>query len=100
VYGANKAIDRRPLWQNLLSMKVKVASNPWILCGDFNVVRTLAEKWGLDRLNSYELEFGDCLNRLEVIDLNFSGCFYTWNNKSEGSDLFARKLDRVMVNEE
>jgi len=37
---------------------------------------------------------------LEVIDLNFSGCFYTWNNKSEGSGFWARKLDRVMVNQE
>jgi endonuclease/exonuclease/phosphatase family metal-dependent hydrolase len=49
VYGANKAIDRQSLWQNLLSMKVRVASNPWILCGDFNVVRTLAEKWGSEQ---------------------------------------------------
>lgn len=37
---------------------------------------------------------------MEVTNLNFSDCFFTWNNKSEGSSIVARKLDRVMVNEE
>jgi hypothetical protein len=60
----------------------------------------LEEKWGSDRLNSYELEFNDCLNNLEVLDLNLSGCCYTWNNKCEGPNFVARKLDRVLVNEE
>jgi len=45
------------------------------------------------------VDFGNFLSNLEVTDLNFSGCFYTWNNKSEGSGFVARKLDRVMVNE-
>jgi len=71
-----------------------------MLSGDFNVVEHLAEKWGSDSLNSYELEFGECLNDLEVINLKFSGCFFTWNNKSEGAGFIARKLDRVLVNEE
>jgi hypothetical protein len=81
-------------------MKLQVSSKPWILCGDFNVVRQLSEKWGVDSLNAYELEFDNCLNSLEVTDLNFSGCLFTWNNKSEGSRFIARKLDRVLVNED
>jgi hypothetical protein len=100
VYGANKPLDRRPLWQNLSSMKLNVAANPWIICGDFNVVRKLDEKWGSVSLNLYEKEFDDFLNNLEVTDLNSSGCFFTWNNKSEGSGFIARKLDRVLVNED
>jgi hypothetical protein len=100
VYGANKPLERRVLWQNLKTIKDRVFPNPWILCGDFNVVRHLAEKWGSNRLNAYEQEFGECLNNLEVVDLKFSGSFFTWNNKSEGADFVARKLDRVMVNEE
>jgi len=99
IYGANKPVERRLLWQNLFSMKMMVSSKPWILDGDFNVVRFLSEKWGAESLNAYEVEFGDCLSNLEITDLNFSGCFYTWNNKSEGSSFVARKLDRVLVNE-
>jgi hypothetical protein len=53
----------------------------------------------LDKLNSYEVEFGQCLNDLEVMDLNSSGCFYTWTNKSEEPHFVARKLDRVLANE-
>lgn len=64
-----------------------------------NKVTKVAEKWGSNKLNSYELEFGQCLNDLEVMDLNFSGCFYTWTNKSEDPRFIARKLDRVLANE-
>lgn len=92
VYGANKPLDRRPLWQTLFNMKAKVLSHPWILYGDFNVIRSVAEKWGSDCLNSYELEFVDCLNNLEVTNLNFSDCFFTWNNNSEGFNFVARKF--------
>jgi hypothetical protein len=99
VYGANSGVDRRMLWGNLLYMKGKVLNNPWMICGDFNVVHSLAEKWGSIKLNSYESEFGNCLNDIEVLDLNFSGCFYTWTNKSEVPRFVARKLDRVLANE-
>lgn len=34
------------------------------------------------------------------MDLNFSGCFYSWSNKSEGPGFVARKLNRVLVNED
>jgi hypothetical protein len=64
-----------------------------------NKVTKVAEKWGSNKLNSYELEFGQCLNDLEVMDLNFSGYFYTWTNKSEDPRFIARKLDRVLANE-
>ena len=70
-----------------------------MICGDFNVVKSLSEKWGSDKLNSYEVEFVQCLNTLEVLDLKFSGCFYTWTNKSEEPRFIARKLDRVLANE-
>jgi hypothetical protein len=77
VYGANQGVDRKLFWNNLCFMKTKVDTNPWLICGDFNVVLSLAEKWGSNRLSSYDIEFGQCLNDLEVLDLNFSRCFYT-----------------------
>jgi hypothetical protein len=87
------------LWHNLASTKLNVANNPRMLCSDFNIVKIGAKKWGLDKLNSYEVEFEACLNDLEVFDLNFCCCFYTWTNKSGEPCFVARKLDMVMVNE-
>ena len=44
VYGANKGLDRKMLWTNLGAMKIKVANSPWMICGDFNVVKSLTKK--------------------------------------------------------
>jgi hypothetical protein len=62
-----KGVDRKLLWDNLISIKAKANKQPWMICGDFNVVNSLTEKWGSDKLNSYEIEFGQCLNKLEVL---------------------------------
>jgi hypothetical protein len=62
-------------------------------------VKSFTEKWDSDRLNSDEVKFGRCLNHLEVLDLDFGGCFYNWTNKSEEPRFVARKLDRVLANE-
>jgi IS1 family transposase len=78
VYGANKGVERRNLWHSLQLVKVTVISSPWLIGGDFTVVMNPKEKWGKENLNSYESEFKDCLNNLEVSDLNFPGSFFTW----------------------
>ena len=44
IYGDNKGVDRKLMWMNLVSMKTTVANNPQMICGDFNVVKSLAEK--------------------------------------------------------
>ena len=43
VYGLNKVVDRRPLWQNLINFNSTI-DLPWILLGDFNVVLKSEEK--------------------------------------------------------
>jgi hypothetical protein len=50
------------------------------------VVKGLQEKWGCDKLSNYEIEFGECLNQIEVLDLASTSCNFAWNNKrNEGS---------------
>jgi len=70
---------------------------PWLLGGDFNVVLNEQEKWGKERLSSYEIEFRSCLHELEVKDLNFSISLFTWTNKQDGQAFVAKKLDRILV---
>lgn len=50
------------------------------------MVKGLQEKWGCDKLSNYEIEFGECLNQIEVLDLASTSCNFAWNNKrKEGS---------------
>jgi hypothetical protein len=46
----------------------------------------------------YEEEFGTCKNEIEVFDLPYSGCFFTWNNHREEEAFVAHKLDRALGN--
>jgi len=45
-------------------------------------------------VSNYEIvDFRQCCSDLGLIDLNYSGCHYTWSNGNVWS-----KLDRVLVN--
>ena len=35
------------------------------------------------------------LRRLEILDLSFTGWYFTWNNKRAGVDFVACKFDQV-----
>jgi len=98
VYGATKGIPRREMMNELVAVKSLVGNFPWLLTGDFNVIRYQHEKWKPNILNNYEIEFCDCIARLEVEDLAYSGCFHTWNNKQDGDHFVSKKLDRVLSN--
>jgi hypothetical protein len=86
VRGSTKGIERRMLWQELVSVKVQVGAFPWLIAGDFNVVRCQQEKWG------------NCIQSLEIEDLASTGFFHTWSNKRAGENFISKKLDRVMAN--
>jgi hypothetical protein len=75
VYGATQRLDRRDLLQRLNFLKFSAGCLPWLIAGDFNVVRTTQEKWGSASLTCYEKEFGDCVFSLKVDDLAYSGFF-------------------------
>ncbi|GJR27422.1 hypothetical protein Tco_1103654 [Tanacetum coccineum] len=43
-------------------------------------------------------EFKDCVNNIEVLDVQNTGLQFTWNQKPKGTDGILKKLDRVMAN--
>lgn len=62
--------------------------------GDFNNVFLTEEKNGGLKVTNYETnDFVDCVASVDLIDLKYVGCFFTWM-----SPKFCSKLDRVMVN--
>ncbi|XP_062155223.1 uncharacterized protein LOC133863288 [Alnus glutinosa] len=98
VYGATHGLERRSLFKELTEVKVAMGRKPWLITGDFNVIRFLDEKWGKEGFSCYEKEFVDCIQNLEVDDIAYTGCFHTWTNKQIGADFVSKKLDRVLAN--
>ncbi|GJY19326.1 reverse transcriptase domain, reverse transcriptase zinc-binding domain protein [Tanacetum coccineum] len=45
-------------------------------------------------------DFRDCVEEIEVSDVQFSGLQFTWNQKPQGGIGIMKKLDRIMVNDE
>ncbi|PWA49466.1 RNA-directed DNA polymerase, eukaryota, Reverse transcriptase zinc-binding domain protein [Artemisia annua] len=43
-------------------------------------------------------EFKECVEVIEVFDVNRSGLQFTWNQKPRGTDGKLKKIDRIMAN--
>ncbi|KAG5548914.1 hypothetical protein RHGRI_014320 [Rhododendron griersonianum] len=97
IYGATSYLERQQLWADLQHLCV---ITPWVVLGDFNAIKSPTEKVGGDRAwTSWMEEFNSCLQSTELVDLRFSGCYYTWSNKQLGDAHISTKIDRVLVNE-
>ncbi|KAJ9544285.1 hypothetical protein OSB04_023992 [Centaurea solstitialis] len=99
VYGANTMGDRRALWSGLRKAKVLMASQPWIVLGDFNAMLFPHDGYGGSSRRNLDMEeFYLCMEDVELIDVQYSGIQYTWCQKPSGGDGIVRKLDRVLSN--
>nr|GEU79165.1 hypothetical protein [Tanacetum cinerariifolium] len=74
---------------------------PWVLMGDFNVVLNMEDCYsGSSCFNFAMLDFKDYVYNIEVMDINFLGLHFTWNQKPKGGGGLLKKLDRIMGNVE
>ena len=99
VYGFNTAHERTPLWRDIKYLSAGTTNIPWVLLGDFNVVRHPSERLGGDPTwHPYLNDFNTCCYDLSLDDLHYSGHHFTWSNKSPEDSLIASKLDRALIN--
>nr|GEW92373.1 hypothetical protein [Tanacetum cinerariifolium] len=99
VYAFNKYIHRRTLWNGLCLHKNYINNRPWSLLGDFNAPLFLEDtSVGSSYLDVTMREFKECVENMEVMDVQRTGQQYTWNQKPKGKDGILRKLDRVLAN--
>ncbi|XP_026442061.1 uncharacterized protein LOC113341371 [Papaver somniferum] len=69
--------------------------------GDFNSILNPSEKVGGSAILSCHYEaFSICIQQSFLLDLPYSGCFYTWTNCQQDGTIIRSKLDRVVVNME
>ena len=79
VYATNTGKERRELWRNLEKHKSLIKDDAWVLMGDWNVSLKIEDhSEGGSSMTQDMIEFQECLDRIEVEDLNSSGTHFTW----------------------
>ncbi|XP_024958997.1 uncharacterized protein LOC112499968 [Cynara cardunculus var. scolymus] len=97
VYAPQDSKRKRLLWTELLGTLKKYSGVAWVICGDFNEVRTADERKGSNFDPMGEKFFNDLITSAGLSDIPLGGRKYTWMNR-ECSKL--SKLDRFLVNME
>ncbi|KAL6579794.1 hypothetical protein OROMI_007818 [Orobanche minor] len=79
VYGKNNKIERRTLWEDLVSVSQNVT--PWMVGGDFNIVLYPHEKKGdTPPILSEMEEFRDSILECNLMDGGYVGSPFTWES--------------------
>eukprot|EP00253_Pinus_taeda_P024373 PITA_24373 len=82
-------------------MKKRYPALPWILGGDFNIIKSLVEKKAGTRiLGRDSIAFQNFITNMKLGYMETSNGIFTWNNKRGGPTKVASKLDKFMVSEE
>nr|GEV89991.1 reverse transcriptase domain-containing protein [Tanacetum cinerariifolium] len=81
------------------SNNVLQEDKPWVLMGDFNATLNIEDTFfGSSDINISMREFRECVETIEVRDVNSTGLHYTWNQKPKADTSMLRKIDRVLSN--
>ncbi|GJW79033.1 hypothetical protein Tco_0140715 [Tanacetum coccineum] len=95
----NYYMDRRALWSNLVGHASLMRNRPWVLMGDFNAALNLEDhSSGGYEPNVAIRGFKECVQDMEVSDVNCTGLHFTWNQKPKGSKGILKKIDMIMGN--
>ena len=80
IYASLRIAKRKILWNNLKIVS-QLHNLPWLMLGDFNEVLSGDDKFGGNSVNlNRVLEFKECLDECNMLDLGFAGPKYTWTN--------------------
>jgi endonuclease/exonuclease/phosphatase family metal-dependent hydrolase len=72
------------------------SNTPWMLCGDFNMIRYAHEKNNANFHQTEAENFNDYINDMCLIELPLLDRRYTCSNKCSTPTL--KRLDRVFIN--
>ena len=94
VYGAAQD-DRKEEFLNELAYTCSQIHVPYIVGGDFNILRSSEEKNKNLTHSHYTDRFNDVIQSLNLREIHMGGGNYTWSNKQKHPTL--EKLDRVLM---
>lgn len=93
IYGPNNPRGRKEFWDKLYSL-FGLRSPKWVLGGDFNVVRLVAEKLYGVRITRSMRDFDAFIRDCSLRDIPLSNTRFTWSNMQE--NLVCSRLDRFL----
>nr|GEU48523.1 RNA-directed DNA polymerase, eukaryota, reverse transcriptase zinc-binding domain protein [Tanacetum cinerariifolium] len=77
----------------------KVCRRPWVLMGDLNAALNLENHLSAGCEPKVAMrDFKECVQAMEVSDINCTGLHFTWNKKSKGSNGILNNIDMIMGN--
>lgn len=80
-------------------MSVQVADNPWLIVGDFNIIREDREIiGGCPRAAQAMEDFNECIDACGMVEMRSIGNTMSWCNGQEGASRKWAQLDRALVN--
>lgn len=95
IYAPSTPEHRLPFLAEIQSI-TPPANTPWMLCGDFNMIRYAHEKNNPNFRISEAEAFNDCINTMCLIEVSLLDRSFTWSNERNNPTL--ERLDRVFIN--
>lgn len=101
VYGPQRLDDKIKFIDSLVDLRSRFGGLPWVIGGDFNMIRSLSKKKGGTRALYKDSSAFHCFSEnMKLVDIETNNGMCTWNNKRGGDSQVASKLDRFMISEE
>ncbi|KAA3453480.1 reverse transcriptase [Gossypium australe] len=98
-YGSPYVRDQKYVW-NLLERLSQDKDYPWLVAGDFNEIMFSFEKQGGQLRDPRRMEtFRDTLANCGLMDVGFSGTWFTWERGNLSETNIRERLDRGVANE-
>ncbi len=97
VYGPPSWEGKEEFCNELLALD-GVCSGGWVVCGDFNLTRSLQERRGRCWSRRLMELFNNLINNLRLIDVPMGNQEFTWSNLQRRPTL--AKLDRFLISTE
>ncbi|GAV92768.1 hypothetical protein CFOL_v3_36146, partial [Cephalotus follicularis] len=94
IYGLCDSRARKHLWNDITFCANRFKKTPWMLLGDFNVIRFTHEHNKQGRVTKAMEEFNNVLRTAELEDLKTTGLKYTWSNMIAFGDSYAHSYNQ------
>uniref|UniRef100_A0A803LX10 Endonuclease/exonuclease/phosphatase domain-containing protein n=1 Tax=Chenopodium quinoa TaxID=63459 RepID=A0A803LX10_CHEQI len=98
IHAPSTTKEKNKLWNDLQD-NAPPQDTPRLVIGDMNEITQQSEKVGGRPIaNNQGRAYGEWVESDRLIDLNFNGPMFTWNNGQDGLNLIRERLDKALAN--